>query len=115
MALVDLMVARLHCRADAIDDDVLAIYLGAAERHAVDFLNRSVFATQEELDIAVAAQTAGDAPIVINDAIKSAILLLCGHWYMNREDVVTGVGVAKVPLGAYELLRPHRKFAGVCS
>jgi len=113
MALVDLAVARQHCKAEAEDDAVLQVYLGAAEQHALDFLNRRVFATEQALDEAVVAETAGSAPIVVNDAIRNAILLLCGHWYVNREDAVTGTIAQQVPMGAHELLRPHRHFPGV--
>lgn len=112
MTLVDLTVARQHCKADSGDDTVLQLYLGAAEQHALAFLNRAVHETQSKLDEAIASGSAGPAPIVANDAIRSAILLLCGHLYANREDVVTGVSVQQVPLGANELLLPYRRFAG---
>lgn len=46
--------------------------------------------------------------IVINSAIKAAILLIVGHLYENREDVVVGLSVAQLPLSATSLLRPHR-------
>lgn len=46
--------------------------------------------------------------IVINSAIKAAILLILGHLYENREDVVVGLSVAQLPLSATSLLRPHR-------
>lgn len=112
MALVELAVARQHCRAESDDDAVLAVYLGAAQQHALSFLNRAVYESQQALDEAVEDETAGPAPIVVNDAIRNAILLLCGHWYANREDVVTGASVQKVPMGAHELLLPYRRFAG---
>lgn len=46
--------------------------------------------------------------IVINSTIKAAILLIVGHLYENREDVVVGLSVAQLPLSATSLLRPHR-------
>lgn len=112
MALVDLAVARQHCRADSEDDAVLAVYLGAAEQHALSFLNRAVYPTEQALEDAVEAGTASPAPMVVNGAIRSAILLLCGHLYANREDVVTGASVSRIPMGARELLLPYRRFAG---
>lgn len=112
MLLVELDIARQHCKADSDDDAVLQVYLGAAEQHARTFLNRAVHETQSALDAALEMGSAGPAPIVVNDAIRSAILLLCGHWYAHREDVVTGTIAPKVPMGAHELLLPYRRFAG---
>jgi len=44
----------------------------------------------------------------VPDAIKAAIRLIVGHQYANREDVVSGTIVSKVPNGADYLLRPYR-------
>lgn len=51
--------------------------------------------------------------IVINDAIKAAILLIFGSLYSNREDVVVGVSVADLPQGSRHLLQPYRVGMGV--
>lgn len=112
MALVDLALARQHCRAEPDDDAVLTIYLGAAEQHARAFLNRAVYETQKALDDALGAGTVGPAPIVVNDAIRGAILLLCGHLYVNREEEVTGTITSRMRVGVDELLLPYRRFAG---
>ena len=79
----------------------------------MDYLNRKVFADQTALGAAVAAGAAGADPMVVNDAIKAAILLTLGHLYANREDVVTGLSVARLPLDARSFLRPHRISNGV--
>lgn len=46
----------------------------------------------------------------IPQAIKQAMLLLVGHWYENREDVVVGAGMAMahLPLAYDALLTPYR-------
>ena len=49
--------------------------------------------------------------IVVNDTIKSAVLLIVGHLYAHREDVVAGVSVAKLPNGAEWLLQPFKVYA----
>ena len=49
--------------------------------------------------------------IVVNDTIKSAVLLIVGHLYAHREDVVAGVSVAKLPNGAEWLLAPYKVYA----
>lgn len=48
--------------------------------------------------------------IVVNEVIKSAVLLIVGHLYANREDVATGVSVASLPNGADYLLQPYKVY-----
>jgi uncharacterized phiE125 gp8 family phage protein len=47
----------------------------------------------------------------VPQAIKQAILLLVGHWYENREDVVVGTVVNKLPTAAEALLFNYRIWA----
>lgn len=49
--------------------------------------------------------------IVINDTITAAVLLTLGHLYANREDVVAGLSVSRLPIGADALLQPYRAYA----
>jgi len=55
MDFVTLDEARLHCRADGEDDDLLQLYVRAAEIDAITQLNRDVFQTDAELQEAIAA------------------------------------------------------------
>lgn len=48
--------------------------------------------------------------MVVNDTIKAAVLLLVGHLFANREDVATGVSIAKLPQGAEWLLQPFKAY-----
>lgn len=48
--------------------------------------------------------------IVINDAIKAAMLLCIGHLYANREDSVVGTTVAELPMGSRYLLDTLRAY-----
>lgn len=62
-------------------------------------------------DVYRAAQTAARQArvgIVVNDLIKAGILLILGHLFENREDVVAGVSVAQLPRGSQHLLTPYR-------
>lgn len=81
-------------------------------------------ALPDETAIAAAIQAAGNDllrakvahrqtmdGIVVNDTIKSAVLLIVGHLYANREDVVAGVSVAQMPNGAEWLLQPYKVYA----
>lgn len=49
--------------------------------------------------------------MVVNEAIKAAVLLIVGHLYANREDVVTGVSSTALPNGAEWLLQPYKVYA----
>lgn len=53
--------------------------------------------------------TGGEEPVsTVPVAIKQAILLLIGHWYANRETVVTGTITAQVPFAVEALLSTYR-------
>ena len=112
MHLVTIDQARAHVHAFPHDDSQLELYVGAAEQAAQDFLNRRVYADADALAEAVLDGSAGCDPMVVNDAIKAAILLLTGHLYRNRE-AVTGESVNELPLGVHALLWPHRVGLGV--
>ena len=77
-----------------------------------------------ETAIAAAIQTAGHDLLrakvahrqamdgmVVNEAIKAAVLLIVGSLYTQREDVVVGVSVEQLPNGAEWLLAPYRVYA----
>jgi hypothetical protein len=98
-----------HCRADPVADaSMMALYLGAAEEVAQDYLGRKVYASQEDLDVAQ-----DETGMVANFAFRAAALLICGHLFLNRENVATGVTVQALPMGAHDLLRPHRRSFGL--
>jgi predicted HD phosphohydrolase len=113
MRLVTIEQARQHCRADSDDDQMLTLYGGAAEDAAQDFLNRRVYEDEDALAAAVLAGAAGCDPIVVNDAIRAAVLLTLGHLYANRENVVTGTIVSEMKEGTRSLLWPYRIGLGV--
>lgn len=113
MELVTLDQVRDHCRASSDDDTLLTLYAEAAEAQAQDFLNRRVFADTAKMADAVLDGAAGDDPMVVTPAIKAAVLLLTGHLYRNREEVITGTIVSEMKEGARALLWPHRVGLGV--
>lgn len=114
MDLVTIEQARAHCHAFAHDDAMLQVYVDAAEQAAQDFLNRRVYPDADSLAVAVLDGSAGDDPIVSNSAIVAAILLIIGHLFQNREEVVVGGGSpVQLPMGAHSLLWPHRCGIGV--
>ena len=105
--LLDLATVKLHLRVDdSAEDALIGLYVTAAEESAMQFLGRTIYATE----LAQGLDTAG---IVINPAIQAALLLIVGHLYANREDVLAGVSVAQLPNGSQYLLQPYRVGMGV--
>lgn len=51
--------------------------------------------------------------MTVTPAITAACLLICGHLFANREDVVVGATVAQLPTGSEALLQPYRANMGV--
>ena len=49
--------------------------------------------------------------MVVNEAIKAAVLLIVGSLYAQREDAVVGVSVEQLPNGAEWLLAPYKVYA----
>jgi hypothetical protein len=47
--------------------------------------------------------------IVVNPSIISAVLLILGHLFESREDVVIAATAVELPHGARALLRPYRR------
>lgn len=113
MALVDITLALGFLRQDdGIENDVIQVLLDGATQSAIDYLNRQVFEDADAMAEAVAAGTAGDNPMVVNGAIKAAILKTTGELFRNREDSSIGT-LVELPFNARTLLRPHRIVPGV--
>lgn len=53
------------------------------------------------------------SPDMFPETIRRAILLIVGHLYENREQVVVGASVAELPMGVLFLLQPYRLKMGV--
>lgn len=102
-----------HCHADEAGEDDVRLYLAAAEDAACAYLNRKVFANKNDLKTAIEEGEATEKDMVVNPSIVAAILLITGHLYANREQNVTGMIVAELKTGAYDLLRPYRLNNGV--
>lgn len=112
MSLVDLPTAKLHLRVDdAGEDTLITLYIDAAEASVVEFLNRNVYSDQAALDLA--AEMPPAEPMVVNAAIKAAILLLVGHLFANREEAAVGLSVAALPVNSRLLLQPYRVGLGI--
>ncbi len=59
----------------------------------------------------VCGYASGNSPedaSAVPGTIKAAMLLLIGHWYEHREEVLVGVTPASLPMGVDALLAPYR-------
>ncbi|WP_241130703.1 head-tail connector protein [Achromobacter xylosoxidans] len=114
MALIDIGLAKRHLRVrtDA-DDDLIALYLMAAQAAAEAFLGARLCVTEEERAQLVVAGATPEGVLVAGADVKAAVLLTLGSLYEQREDLVFGQSVAKLPRGAESLLWPHRVDVGV--
>lgn len=108
MPIISVPAARSHLRDPDDDDQYIQLLISAAEESVMQYLNHSVYGTTEEMAEAVVAETAGDSPMVATPLIQAACLLIVGHLYANREDVVTGTIATQLPMGALELVTPYR-------
>ncbi|WP_109514769.1 head-tail connector protein [Pseudomonas ovata] len=98
--MIDLLLVKAHLRIDGTEEDLLiGAYVDAAVEYVQQHCDRRIVETPED-----AGQMA------LTKDVEQAILLLVGHWYANREDVVVGVSVNQVPMGVQALLWTRKRF-----
>lgn len=107
MAKIDLAAAKLHLRVDGSDEDALiTAWIAAAYSNVEGRIFRKVYDSAETIP---EEDTTG---IKVNEAINAAVLLIVGHLYANREDVLTGTTATALPMGSEFLITPYINFAG---
>lgn len=107
MAKIDLPTAKMHLRVDGDDEDTLITAWIAAAYLAVEgVIFRKVYDDAETIPD---EDTTG---IRTNAAINAAALLIVGHLFANREDVVTQGSPIALPMGSEYLLTPYVNFEG---
>lgn len=89
------------------DYSLKADYLGSYVRLADDYNYPTDLAESQAILIEFTAGYGVAAAVPAN--IKAAILLLVGHWYANREQVVTGISAASLPFAVEALIEPFRQ------
>jgi uncharacterized phage protein (possible DNA packaging) len=96
MEPVTVAEAKQHLRVEHDDEDALITNLiTAAREYCEDFQNVKLVPGEDE------------EPLPVSARVKSAILLLVGHWYENRQAVSEKPGT-EVPLGVSALLWQER-------
>jgi len=102
--MLELDEIREHLRLDPEDtsDSLLNRYQGAAVRRFESRTGRQLFRSNDELPDPAPANA-----VVLDDDIALALLLLIGHWEVNRE-ATTDLNLAEIPLGFCALADPYR-------
>ena len=99
VALADLLsldLIKKHLRVDSsAEDDLIELYAESALAWAFWYCDNPLLVT------------AADIPA----SFKSALLLLVGHSYANREAVVIGTAAEVLPMGVVPLLWSSRSLA----
>lgn len=109
MLELDIIKQHVRLELDFSDDDaLLGVYRNATVEYVENYTGRALLKTEDELPQDEDGEPDADYALVINDAVRSAMLLMIGHWYVNREAVVIGSIPAEVPMAVTALLQPYR-------
>lgn len=111
--MLELDIIKLHVRLepDFYDDDsLLDTYATAARRYVENHTGRNLYATSGEIPVDSEGSPTDSDALVLDDDLTTAMLLLIGHWYENREAVAVGVSTASMPLAVESLICPYRHF-----
>ncbi|PSW53023.1 head-tail connector protein [Photobacterium leiognathi] len=95
-------------RDDITQDDELTAFILAASSRLEEELQRAVYLTRSDI-------TTDDPDALVLDelrhggeGLKLALKLMIGHYFRNREQVVTGTIVSNMPEGFAELTSSYR-------
>lgn len=85
---------KAHIKPDGDQDAYLELLMRTARRSAENYIDRPI--VEDEPD---------------EDVINTAMLLLIGHWFANREAVSVGTQKAEMPLAVEWLLGPVKSWS----
>lgn len=105
--MLDLDIIKLQCRIEqdeSEEDALLETYANAARRYVESYTDRPLFETQEAADL-----SESECPLLLDDDITVAMLLMINHWYVNREAVIVGSITATLPMAVESFLWPYRR------
>lgn len=104
--MLDLNLVKEHCRLEpdfSADDNLLKVFIGAAKNHVEKYTRRTLYASTSD-----PGYDDDEDRLLLGDDVRTAMLLLVGHWYENREASVVGQSVAKLPMAVESFLQPYR-------
>lgn len=112
--MLELEIIKQHVRLeldDDTEDTLLETYATAAQRYVENHTGRTLYATAEEIPKdAETGEPTDEHALVLDDDITTAMLLLIGHWFENRESVVVGTITSELPMAVQALISPYRHF-----
>lgn len=111
--MLDLSIIKPHVRLeldDTEEDVLLETYATAAQRLVENQTGRTLYATSGEIPVGSDEEPVNDDALVLDDDLTTAMLLLIGHWFENREAVVIGTIVAELPMAVEALIAPYRHY-----
>lgn len=106
--MLELEIIKPHCRVELDfeeDDTLLETYANAARRLVENKTGRRLYATPGEIP-----EEGDEHALVLDDDITTAMLLIIGSWYENRESVVIGSTSAELPMAVDALIKPYQHF-----
>ena len=99
--MFDMATVKMHLRVDGDEEDALiGGYLAAAKAHVEQHCDRKL----------VESDPVEPEEMGLTADVEQAILLVVGHWYANREAVVTGTIATLIPLAVERLLWYRKRF-----
>lgn len=104
--MIDLDLVKMHLRIDGNgEDNYLSLLISTARKYSEQYCDRKIYKTLEEL---AADPDSGKLPILVDETIEQAELMLIGHWYATRE-TVEAVNMTEVPMATTVMLDMHRR------
>lgn len=111
MLELDIIKSHVRLEPDDIEEDLLLeTYANAARRLVENKTGRVLYATAGEIPTDPDTGEPVEAGLVLDDDLTTAMLLLIGHWFVNREAVVIGSITAELPMAVQALIGPYQHF-----
>lgn len=111
--MLELDIIKQHVRLEpdeTEDDALLDTYATAAARYIENHTGRTLYATAGAVPVDSEGTVTDDHALVLNDDLVTAMLLIIGTWYANRESVVVGSISSELPMGVKALVEPYRHY-----
>lgn len=111
--MLELDIIKQHVRLEpdeTEDDALLDTYAAAAASLVENKTGRTLYATTSAVPVDDDGVVTDDHALVLNDDLVTAMLLLIGTWYANRESVVVGSISSELPMGVKALIEPYRHY-----
>lgn len=112
--MLELEIIKPHVRLEMdedAEDALLETYATAAQRYVENYTGRNLYPTSAEVPKdSETGEPTDEHALVLDDDITTAMLLLIGHWYVNRESVVVGTITSEVPMAVKSLIVPYRHY-----